>query len=299
VGSLAAAAKATVESSSPICVLPTRKARSSVPAVAAIVAARALARCFDIDDLELLPRILRDVSRVETATTVLGTRMPVPIILSPVGAPRLFHHEGELAVARAARHSGLTYGVSTLATQPIEAIADAAAGSPLWFQLYLWRDRSVARDLMARAWAAGYRALLVSADSTVRSERGRELHRGIELPTPELNLRTVLDGARHPAWSSSPTMAVGRWITSRRRSKCCPVSSTPSATVSRSSSTLPSGGARRHRDCAGPRRPRRADRPRPLLRPGGGRRGRRAPCHRHPHRGAAHVHGPVRSGQAG
>lgn len=198
---------------------------------------RALARCFDIDDLaalarrrlpagaaayldgggedewtlrrnraafgelELLPRILRDVSHVETATTVLGTPMPAPIVLSPVGAPRMFHHEGELAVARAASHAGLTYGVSTLATQPIEAIADAAAGSPLWFQLYLWGDRSVARDLVTRARAAGYRALLVSADTTVRSERDRELHRGIELPTPELNLRTVLDGARHPAWS--------------------------------------------------------------------------------------------------
>jgi L-lactate dehydrogenase (cytochrome) len=198
---------------------------------------RALARCYDIDDLadlarkrlpagaaayldgagedewtlrrnreafgglELLPRILRDVSKVQTATTVLGTEMPVPIVLSPVGAPRMFHYEGELAVARAASGAGLTYGVSTLATEPLEAIADAAAGSPLWFQLYVWGDRSVAKDLLARARAAGYRALLLSADTTVRSERDRELHRGIELPAPELTLRTVLDGAAHPAWS--------------------------------------------------------------------------------------------------
>ncbi|HET9893813.1 MAG TPA: alpha-hydroxy acid oxidase [Streptosporangiaceae bacterium] len=197
----------------------------------------ALARCYDIDDLaqlarkrlpagaaayldgggedewtlrrnravfaevELLPRILRDVSDVETAVTVLATTMPLPIVLSPVGAPRMFHHEGELAVARAARHAGLTYGVSALATQTLEAIAEAAGGSPLWFQLYLWGDRSVAKDLLARAKAAGYRALLVSADTTVRSERDRELHRGIELPAPRLNLRTVLDGVRHPAWS--------------------------------------------------------------------------------------------------
>jgi L-lactate dehydrogenase (cytochrome) len=198
---------------------------------------RALARCYDIDDLanlarkrlpagaaayldgggedewtlrrnreafgevELLPRILRDVSRVQTATTVLGTPMPMPIVLSPVGAPRMFHHEGELAVARAASQAGLTYGVSTLATQLLEAIAEAAQGSPLWFQLYLWGDRSVAKDLVARAKAAGYRALLLSADTTVRSERDRELHCGIELPSPELTLRTVLDGARHPAWA--------------------------------------------------------------------------------------------------
>jgi L-lactate dehydrogenase (cytochrome) len=198
---------------------------------------KALARCYDIDDLarlarrrlpigaadyldgggedewtmrrnraafgevELLPRVMRDVSDIQTAVTVLGTPMPLPVILSPVGAPRMFHHEGELAVARAARHAGLTYGVSTLATQPLEAIAEAASGSPLWFQLYLWGDRGISRELVARAKAAGYRALVLSADTTVRSERDRELHRGIELPTPELNLRTILDGARHPRWS--------------------------------------------------------------------------------------------------
>jgi L-lactate dehydrogenase (cytochrome) len=199
--------------------------------------ARSLARCYDIDDLsrlarkrlpagvagyldgggedewtlrrnraafgevELVPHVLRDVSHVDTGATVLGTPVPLPMILSPVGAPRMFHHEGELAAARAARHSRLPYGVSTLATQPLEAIAEAAQGSPLWFQLYLWGDRSTARELMARARHAGYRALLLSADTTVRSQRDRELRRGIELPTPELTVRTILDGVRHPAWS--------------------------------------------------------------------------------------------------
>lgn len=198
---------------------------------------RALARCYDIDDLarlarkrlpagaagyldgggedewtlrrnraafdevELIPRVLRDVSQLDTRTTVLGTPMRLPIILSPVGAPRMFHHEGELAVARAARHARLPYGVSTLATQPLEAVAEAAGDSPLWFQLYVWGDRSTARELVQRARSAGYRALLLSVDTTVRSERDRELHRGIELPTPELTVRTVLDGARHPAWA--------------------------------------------------------------------------------------------------
>ena len=152
-------------------------------------------------EVEFLPHILRDVSSVQTATKVLGTAMPAPIVLSPVGAPRMFHHEGELAVARAASKAGLTYGVSTLATQPLEAIAEAAQGNPLWFQLYVWGDRSVAKDLLARAKAAGYRALLLSADTTVRSERDRELHRGIELPSPQLTVRTVLDGVRHPSWA--------------------------------------------------------------------------------------------------
>jgi L-lactate dehydrogenase (cytochrome) len=157
--------------------------------------------CAAFGEVEFLPHILRDVSGVQIATTVLGTAMPAPIVLAPVGAPRMFHHEGELAVARAASQAGLTYGVSTLATQPLEAIAEAAQGRPLWFQLYVWGDRSVAKDLLARAKAAGYRALLLSADTTVRSERDRELHRGIELPSPELTVRTVLDGARHPSWA--------------------------------------------------------------------------------------------------
>jgi L-lactate dehydrogenase (cytochrome) len=157
--------------------------------------------CAAFGEVEFLPHILRDVSGVQIATTVLGTAMPAPIVLAPVGAPRMFHHEGELAVARAASQAGLTYGVSTLATQPLEAIAEAAQGNPLWFQLYVWGDRSVAKDLLARAKAAGYRALLLSADTTVRSERDRELHRGIELPSPELTVRTVLDGARHPSWA--------------------------------------------------------------------------------------------------
>jgi L-lactate dehydrogenase (cytochrome) len=198
---------------------------------------RALARCYDIDDLaelarkrlpeaaagyldgggegewtlrrnrdafgeiELVPRQLTDVSGVDTETTVLGTRVPVPIVLPPVGGPRLFHPEGELAVARAARHACLPYGISTLATQSIEAIAEAAQGSPLWFQLYVWGDRSTSRELLRRARDAGYQALLLSADTTVRSKRERELRRGVDLPTPDLTVRTVLDGALHPSWS--------------------------------------------------------------------------------------------------
>jgi L-lactate dehydrogenase (cytochrome) len=151
--------------------------------------------------VELVPRVLRAVSQPDTATTVLGTPMPLPFALAPIGAPRMFHHEGELAVARAARHTGLPYGISTLATQPLEAIAGAAQGSPLWFQLYLWGDRSAARKLLAQARTAGYRALLLTVDTSVRSNRERELRHGIVLPNPELTLRTVANGALHPAWA--------------------------------------------------------------------------------------------------
>jgi L-lactate dehydrogenase (cytochrome) len=152
------------------------------------------------DRLELVPDMPRDVSQVDTSTTVLGHRVPLPFALSPVGAPRMFHHEGELAVARAAGHAGIPYGVSTLATQSIEDIA-AQTSSPLWFQLYVWGDRRDAKEAVKRARGAGFTALLLSIDTAVRSKREREKHAGLELPVPHLTLRTFLDGALHPDWA--------------------------------------------------------------------------------------------------
>ncbi|MGH9138253.1 MAG: alpha-hydroxy acid oxidase [Acidimicrobiales bacterium] len=151
------------------------------------------------DEHELVPHVLRDVSHVDTAATVLGERLPLPMILAPVGAPRLLHHEGELAAARAAAAAGVPLAVSTLSSVSIERVAQESAG-PLWFALYLWGDRGVAKELIARAQAAGYRALLVTADVTVRSKRERELRAGLTLPTPSLSPRTLLEGALHPYW---------------------------------------------------------------------------------------------------
>jgi L-lactate dehydrogenase (cytochrome) len=150
------------------------------------------------DRIEFLPDMPRDVSHVDTSTTVLGRRLPLPLVLSPVGAPRMFHHEGELAVARAARHAGLPYGISTLATTSIEDVA-AQTDTPLWFQLYLWGDRGETKQAIARARAAGFSALLFSIDTTVRSKREREKRTGLDLPSPQLSLPTFLDGALHPA----------------------------------------------------------------------------------------------------
>jgi L-lactate dehydrogenase (cytochrome) len=152
------------------------------------------------DSLEFLPDMPRDVSHVDMSTTVLGRRVALPFALSPVGAPRMFHHEGELAVARAAGHAGIPYGISTLATQSVEDVA-AQTDTPLWFQLYVWGDRREAKQAVARARAAGFSALLLSIDTAVRSKREREKHAGLELPIPNLRLRTFLDGMLHPSWS--------------------------------------------------------------------------------------------------
>ncbi len=105
-------------------------------------------------ELELVPRVLRDVSDIDTSTTVLGSRVPLPLVLAPVGAPRMFHGEGELAVARAAGAAGIPYAISTLGTVSVEDVA-AASGAPLWFQLYVWGDRGMAREALARARGCG------------------------------------------------------------------------------------------------------------------------------------------------
>ncbi len=152
------------------------------------------------DRLEFLPNMPCDVSEVDTSTTVLGRPVPLPFALAPIGGPRMFHHEGELAVARAAGHAGIPYGISTLATTSVENVAGQTS-TPLWFQLYVWGDRGVIREAVARAKAAGFSALLFSIDTAVRSKREREKHAGLELPSPNLSLPTLLEGALHPGWS--------------------------------------------------------------------------------------------------
>ena len=145
------------------------------------------------------PRILVDVSRVDASATVLGERIPYPIALAPTGFTRIAHWEGELAVARAAARAGLPYALSTLGTRSIEDVASVSDG-PKWFQLYVWRDRGLAKELMARAREAGFRCIMPTVDTAVLGRRERDVRRGFTLP-PKIGPSTLLDGARHPAWT--------------------------------------------------------------------------------------------------
>ena len=153
-----------------------------------------------LEAIEVTPNVLRDVREVDLAIALFGARLPSPNILAPVGGPRLFHHDGELAVARAAATAGVPYVVSTLSSVSLEDIARAAT-SPLWFQLYVWGDRGISRNLIQRAQQAGYEALVVTVDCSVRSKREREMRAGVTLPTPRLTARSIVEGARHPAWA--------------------------------------------------------------------------------------------------
>jgi L-lactate dehydrogenase (cytochrome) len=145
------------------------------------------------------PAMLRDVGTTDTGTTVLGHRWPLPFGLAPTGFTRLMHHEGERAAARAAQRAGLAFALSTMGTTSIEQVVVEAPDARKWFQLYVWRDRDAAKDLVERARAAGYEALMLTVDTPVAGARMRDVRNGLTIP-PALTPATVLDAARRPGW---------------------------------------------------------------------------------------------------
>ena len=151
------------------------------------------------DDVRLEPRVLVDVSALDTSTTVMGQKMAQPFAFSPTGFTRIATSAGELAVARVAARRGVTYTLSTLGTRSIEEVA-AVSGGPLWYQLYVWKDRGLSRELVQRAKAAGYQAIMVTVDTAVFGRRERDVRRGFTLP-PKIGLETFVDGVRHPRWT--------------------------------------------------------------------------------------------------
>ncbi|HEX9548905.1 MAG TPA: alpha-hydroxy acid oxidase, partial [Acidimicrobiales bacterium] len=149
--------------------------------------------------LEFRPRVLRGVSDIDTSTTLLGKPIPLPLVLAPTGFTRMVDADGELAVARAAAKVGVPYGLSTLSTRSIEEISAVSSG-PKWFQVYVWRDRALVRDMLKRAKEAGFEAIAVTVDAGVLGRRERDVRRGFTLP-PKLGLDTLVDGALHPGWT--------------------------------------------------------------------------------------------------
>jgi L-lactate dehydrogenase (cytochrome) len=145
------------------------------------------------------PRVLRGIAEIDPSTTLLGKQIPFPLVLAPTGFTRMADAEGELAVARAAAKVGLPYGLSTLSTRSIEEVSAVSSG-PKWFQVYVWRDRALVRDMLKRAKEAGFEAIAVTVDAGVLGRRERDVRRGFTLP-PKLGLGTLVDGALHPAWT--------------------------------------------------------------------------------------------------
>jgi isopentenyl diphosphate isomerase/L-lactate dehydrogenase-like FMN-dependent dehydrogenase len=133
------------------------------------------------------PRVLCDVSEVSTATTVLGSRVEVPVVVAPVAYQQLYDPDGECATARAAAAVGAGMAVSTFSTRSHEEIAAAAPGLLQWYQLYVFQDRGVTREHLATAASAGCSAVVLTVDTPRLAQRERDLRVGFEIP-PDLPL---------------------------------------------------------------------------------------------------------------
>lgn len=151
------------------------------------------------DDYELLPNYLRDISAIDTGTTLLGQKISWPVFLAPTGMSRLFHHEAEPAVARAAQKSGTFYTLSTMGTTRIEEIA-AQGGGPWMFQIYILKDRSLTTEFVERCKAAKYQALCLTVDTALAGNRERDRVTGMVLP-PRFSLKSFASFAAHPRWA--------------------------------------------------------------------------------------------------
>jgi len=152
------------------------------------------------DDYEFLPRVLRDISQIDLSTSILGGKIDLPFFLAPTGMSRLFHRDKELAVARAAGAYKTLYSLSTMGTTSIEDIAALGAG-PFMFQVYIFRDRGLTRELVQRCQAAKVQALCLTVDTPLAGNRERDRVHGMSMP-PRLTLGSAWSFATHPAWAA-------------------------------------------------------------------------------------------------
>jgi len=154
----------------------------------------------DLHAIHFRQRVLRDVSARTLATTVLGQEFAMPLLLAPVGFGGMFAGRAEVLAARAAERAGISFCESTLSICGLEEVA-AATTRPLWFQLYVMKDRAYAEDLMARATQAGCSTLVLTVDLPVVGERYRDTRNGISgSPSRYKGVRRGLDIATHPRW---------------------------------------------------------------------------------------------------
>jgi L-lactate dehydrogenase (cytochrome) len=148
------------------------------------------------------PNELVDVAGVDTGTRLFGRELSMPLALAPTGYSRMMHPDGEIAVARAAGRRKLPYTLSTMGTTSIEDLAAgarAAGQDDIWFQLYMLKDHGLTLELVRRAADSGYRALMVTVDTTVTGFRVRDEHNGLVIP-PELTVSTIASIGSRPAY---------------------------------------------------------------------------------------------------
>jgi L-lactate dehydrogenase (cytochrome) len=155
----------------------------------------------DLDKVKLRQRVLVDVDGRDTSTTIVGEKMAVPIVLSPIGLLGMQRGDGEILACRAAHAAGIQFTLSTMSVCSIEDVT-AAVDQPFWFQLYVIRDREFMRDLIARARAAKCSALVLTVDLQVLGQRHRDIKNGLTVP-PQIRLKNVIDIATKLPWAWS------------------------------------------------------------------------------------------------
>src|SRR5580693_6074882 len=152
----------------------------------------------DLQQIKLRQRILVDVSKRNTSTTILGEPAALPLILAPVGLTGMQHGDGEIHACRAAQAAGIPYTLSTMSICSIEDVA-ANVDKPFWFQLYVMKDRGFIKELIQRAAAAKCSALVLTVDLQVIGQRHQDIKNGMTVP-PEWSLSKLIDFATRPAW---------------------------------------------------------------------------------------------------
>ena len=151
------------------------------------------------EQVDLVPNVLNGVESVDMSVEVMGQKLAMPLYCAPTALQRLFHHEGERAVAKAATKFGTLFGVSSLATVAVEEIAELAPG-PKMFQFYFHKDRGLNEALLERARAANFNVMALTVDTITGGNRERDLRTGFTSP-PRLNLQSAWSFATHPAWA--------------------------------------------------------------------------------------------------
>ena len=158
------------------------------------------------DETRFVPRPLVGVAARTLSTALFGRPLGMPLAIAPTGMAGLLWHRGEIALARAAKAASIPFTLSTYSITSIEEVAEV--GGELWFQLYLWPTAAMSHELVRRAQAAGYQALVVTVDSVVNGNREHNRRNGFSVPI-RLTPGNLLAGALHPRWSIG---VMGRYL---------------------------------------------------------------------------------------
>ena len=152
----------------------------------------------DLENIALRQRVLKDMSDLDTSIELFGEKLSMPTILAPVGACGMYARRGEVQAAQAADNKGVPFTLSTVSICPIEEVAPAIK-RPMWFQLYVLKDRGFMKNALERAKAAGCSTLVFTVDMPTPGARYRDMHSGMSGPYKEI--RRVLQGFTHPIWA--------------------------------------------------------------------------------------------------